>query len=233
MEDADLELAVDGAVWGAFGTSGQRCTASSRLIVHKAVYNQFLSQLTERTRTLKLGDGLDSNTHVGPVINPSQLNRIHEYTGIGKAEGVRVVCGGEIAAIENGWFYTPTIFADVHPQMRVAQEEIFGPVTSVIPVDSYEQAVEVANGIKYGLSSAIYTANVNRAFAAMRDLNTGIVYVNASTIGAEVHLPFGGTKQTGNGHREGGHVLDVFTEWKAIYVDYSGTLQRAQIDNQP
>jgi len=236
MEDADLELAVDGAVWGAFGTSGQRCTASSRLIVHKNIYSTFLSLLAERTRTLVLGDGLESSTQVGPVINQSQLQRIHEYTEIGKAEGARVICGGEIAGgegLQEGWFYTPTIFADVEPQMRVAQEEIFGPVTSVIPVDGYEQAIEVANGIKYGLSSAIYTANVNRAFTAMRDLNTGIVYVNASTIGAEVHLPFGGTKQTGNGHREGGHVLDVFTEWKAIYVDYSGTLQRAQIDNQP
>ena len=236
MDDANLDLAVDGAVWGAFGTSGQRCTASSRLVVHKNIYSDFTQRLVERARALKLGDGLDPDTQVGPVINESQLLRIHEYTEIGKAEGAKLLCGGEqgsaTTAHSDGWFYSPTVFADVEPQMRIAQEEIFGPTTCVIPVDSYEQAVEVVNGVKYGLSSAIYTASVNRAFAAMRDLATGIVYVNASTIGAEVHLPFGGTKQTGNGHREGGHVLDIFTEWKALYIDFSGTLQRAQIDNQ-
>jgi aldehyde dehydrogenase (NAD+) len=236
MDDADLDLAVDGAVWGAFGTSGQRCTASSRLVVHRRVYEDFTSRLVERAKALRLGDGLDETVHVGPVINESQLRRINDYVEIGKAEGARLLCGGEIArdgGLSDGWFYRPTVFADVTPAMRIAQEEIFGPVTCVLRVDSYEEAVEVVNGVKYGLSSAIYTADVNRAFTAMRDLQTGIVYVNASTIGAEVHLPFGGTKQTGNGHREGGHSLDVFTEWKALYVDYSGTLQRAQIDNQP
>jgi acyl-CoA reductase-like NAD-dependent aldehyde dehydrogenase len=236
MDDADLDLAVDGAVWGAFGTSGQRCTASSRLVVHKSVYDEFTFRLVARTKSLNLGDGLAESTRVGPVINETQLRRIHEYTEIGGAEGATLHCGGEIArgnGLDDGWFYRPTVFGDVDPQMRVAQEEIFGPTTCVIPVNSYEEAVEVVNGVKYGLSSSIYTANVNRAFAAMRDIQTGIVYVNASTIGAEVHLPFGGTKQTGNGHREGGHVLDVFTEWKALYIDYSGTLQRAQIDNQP
>lgn len=236
LDDADLDLAVDGAVWGAFGTSGQRCTASSRLVVHRAVYGDFTARLVERAKSLRLGDGQDESTQVGPVINETQLRRIHDYTEIGKAEGAALLCGGELArgdGLDDGWFYRPTVFGAVDPRMRIAQEEIFGPTTCVIPVGSYEEAVEVANGVKYGLSSSIYTSNVNRAFAAMRDLDTGIVYVNASTIGAEVHLPFGGVKQTGNGHREGGHALDAFTEWKALYIDFSGTLQRAQIDNQP
>ena len=230
MDDADLDLAVDGAVWGAFGTSGQRCTASSRLVVHKSVYREFTDKLVERARNLRLGEGLDESVDVGPVINETQLQRIHEYTEIGVSEGATLRCGGETAVSSKGWFYRPTVFADVRPEMRIAQEEIFGPTTSVIPVDSLEEALEVVNGVKYGLSSAIYTADVNRAFRAMRDIEAGIVYVNASTIGAEIHLPFGGIRQTGNGHREGGHVLDVFTEWKSIYVDYSGKLQRAQID---
>lgn len=233
MDDADLDLAVDGAVWGAFGTSGQRCTASSRIVVHKAVYAEFSRRLAERAKLLRLGDGLADSTDVGPVINETQLHRIHDYTEIGKGGGATLLCGGEMAGagdLAEGWFYTPTVFTDVDANMRIAQEEIFGPTTCVIPVRDYYEAVEVVNGVKYGLSSAIYTADVNRAFRAMRDLETGIVYVNASTIGAEVHLPFGGVKATGNGHREGGHVIDVFTEWKALYIDYSGKLQRAQID---
>ena len=233
MDDADLGLAVDGAVWGAFGTTGQRCTASSRLVVHKTVYREFTDQLVERARNLKLGDGLADSTDVGPVINETQIQRIHEYTEIGKEEGARLLCGGAIARegeLAGGWFYKPTVFADVESKMRVAQEEIFGPTTCVIPCDDLDEAIAIVNGIKFGLSSAIYTADVNRAFRAMRDIEAGIVYVNASTIGAEVHLPFGGIRQTGNGHREGGHVLDVFTEWKSLYIDYSGKLQRAQID---
>jgi acyl-CoA reductase-like NAD-dependent aldehyde dehydrogenase len=234
MDDADINLAVEGAVWGAFGTSGQRCTASSRLIVHQAVYSKFTSKLVDRAKALRLGDGLDASTDVGPVINEVQLRRIHEYTGIGLAEGAKLLCGGEIdrsGDCSEGWFYSPTVFADVDPKMRIAQEEIFGPTTCIIPTNSFDHAIAIVNGVQYGLSSAIYTADVSCAFQAMRDLNTGIVYVNASTIGAEVHLPFGGVKRTGNGHREGGHAIDVFTEWKSIYVDYSGTLQRAQIDN--
>ncbi len=233
MEDADLSLAVDGAVWGAFGTSGQRCTAASRLIVHESVYKPFTDMLAARASALRVGDGLDEDSQVGPVINSAQLDRIHDYTQIGLADGAKLLCGGERVSkgsLADGWFYSPTVFADVAPGMRIAQEEIFGPTTCIIPATSLDNALEIANGVRYGLSSAIYTQNVNIAFRAMRDLSTGIVYVNASTIGAEVHLPFGGTRATGNGHREGGHVLDVFTEWKSLYIDFSGTLQRAQID---
>jgi aldehyde dehydrogenase (NAD+) len=235
MEDADMNLAVDGAVWGAFGTSGQRCTAASRIVLHKPIYAAFAQQFVQRARALRLGDGLDSSTDVGPIINEAQLQRIHAYTEVGKAEGATLLCGGFIAtegALAEGWYYAPTVFGDVDPRMRIAQEEIFGPTTCLIPADNFEHALEIVNSVPYGLSSAIYTQDVNRAFAAMQNLETGIVYVNASTIGAEVHLPFGGMKNTGNGHREGGHVLDVFTEWKAIYIDYSGTLQRAQIDTE-
>lgn len=235
MDDADLELAVDGIVWGGYGTSGQRCTATSRVIVHRAVQEKLESLLLERIKTLTLGDGLDETVDVGPVINRSALNKIHGYVKIGKEEGARLLCGGEIAAdgkLAQGNFYQPTLFTDVAPTMRIAQEEIFGPVISIIPVGSLEEAIEVNNGVIYGLSSAIFTRDVNQVFAAMRDLDTGIVYINAGTTGAEIHLPFGGTKGTGNGHRDSGvAALDVFTEWKSIYVDYSGTLQRAQIDN--
>lgn len=233
MDDADLALAVDGAVWGAFGTAGQRCTASSRLIVHRRVYEEFANRLVERARALRLGDGLEESTDVGPLVNAAQLERVHSYREIGKREGARVACGGEPAReppLDAGWFYRPTVFLDVEPGMRIAQEEIFGPTTCVIPADDLEEAIEIANGVPYGLSSALYTRDVGRAFRALRDLRTGIVYVNSPTIGAEVHLPFGGTRRTGNGHREGAHVLDAFTEWKTLYVDYSGRLQRAQID---
>ncbi|MBI3075815.1 MAG: aldehyde dehydrogenase family protein [Deltaproteobacteria bacterium] len=234
MEDADLDLAVDGAVWSAFGTSGQRCTAGSRIIVHHDVVQAFTARLVDRARTLRLGNGLDEKTDLGPLINEAQLQRVHSYVKVGQEEGAELLCGGEVAAegeLARGYFYQPTVFANVKPAMRIAQEEIFGPVTAIIPVASFREAVEVVNGTQYGLSSSIYTRDVNRAFQAMREFNAGIVYVNAGTIGAEVHLPFGGTRATGNGHREGGEqVLDVFTEWKSIYVDYSGRLQKAQID---
>jgi acyl-CoA reductase-like NAD-dependent aldehyde dehydrogenase len=235
MDDADLELAVEGAVWGAFGTSGQRCTASSRIVVHKKVYKKFTQLLVERAKNLKVGDGQDARTDVGPVINADALNRILGYIEIGQKEDrAKLACGGkrlEGGAHSNGYFIEPTVFTDAAPQMRISQEEIFGPVTTVIPAGSLEEAVEIGNGVRYGLSASIYTADVNRAFHAMNEMYTGIFYVNSSTIGAEVHLPFGGTKATGNGHREAGtQVLDIFTEWKSIYVDYSGKLQRAQID---
>src|SRR5499427_570743 len=231
-----LELAVDGILWSAFGTSGQRCTAASRVIVQRGAYDELQSQLVERVEKLRLGPGWEDDTDIGPVINRTALEKIHSYTGIGKDEGAKLLTGGEIAGdgdLGKGFFYRPTVFADVDPQMRIAQEEIFGPTTALIPVSDLDEAISVSNGIKYGLSSSIFTKDVNAAFRAMRDLEAGITYVNAGTIGAEVHLPFGGTKDTGNGHREAGQAgLDVFTEWKSIYVDYSGHLQRAQIDTE-
>jgi alpha-ketoglutaric semialdehyde dehydrogenase len=234
LDDADLDLAVEGIVWSAFGTSGQRCTAASRVIVHEKVYDTLQSRLVERAERMRLGPGWEDETDVGPVINRAAIEKIDSYTKIGQEEGARLLTGGEIATegdLAKGFFYRPTIFGDVDAQMRIAQEEIFGPTTALIKVRDFDEAVRVANGIKYGLSSSIFTRDVNRAFRAMRDLQTGITYVNAGTTGAEVHLPFGGTKDTGNGHREAGQAaLDVFTEWKSIYVDYSGRLQRAQID---
>jgi alpha-ketoglutaric semialdehyde dehydrogenase len=234
MEDADLDLAVDGAIWGAFGTTGQRCTASSRIVVHRKIYREFVDRLAARAARLRVGNGPDENVDMGPAISESQLKTVSRYVGIGKEEGATLVSGGEVLSSGDharGYFHKPTVFADVTPEMRIAQEEIFGPVTAVIPCDSVEEAVRIANGVRYGLSASIYTRDVNRAFVAMRDIYTGIFYVNAPTIGAETHLPFGGTKETGNGHREAGVAgLDVFTEWKSIYVDYSGALQRAQID---
>ncbi len=235
MDDADLDLAVDGIVWSAFGTSGQRCTAASRVIAHERVYDELSGRLVRAAEAMQVGAGWEESTDLGPVINREALERIHAYTSIGRDEGARLLTGGEPArgnGLDNGFFYRPTIFADVEPEMRIAQEEIFGPTTALIRVGSFDEAIRVANGIEFGLSSSIFTRDVNRAFRAMRDLVAGITYVNAGTTGAEVHLPFGGTKQTGNGHREAGQAaLDVFTEWKSIYVDYSGKLQRAQIDN--
>jgi aldehyde dehydrogenase (NAD+) len=235
LDDADLDLAVEGIVWSAFGTSGQRCTAASRVIVEDGVYEQLQSRLVAAAERLRLGVGWDDATDVGPVINKPSLEKIHSYTEIGKQEGAHLLTGGEVASgdgLGKGFYYRPTIFGDVDPQMRIAQEEIFGPTTALIRVHDVDEAIRVSNGIKYGLSSSIFTRDVNKAFRAMRDLQAGITYINAGTIGAEVHLPFGGTKDTGNGHREAGQAaLDVFTEWKSIYVDYSGKLQKAQIDN--
>ena len=236
LDDADLDLAVDGIVWSAFGTSGQRCTAASRVIAQRGVYDELQKRLVERVEKLRLGPGWEDDSDIGPVINKRSLEKIHSYTEIGTGEGAKLLTGGEVASegdLGKGFFYRPTLFADVDPQMRIAQEEIFGPTTAIIPVADIDEAIRVANGIKYGLSSSIFTRDVNKAFRAMRDLEAGITYINAGTIGAEVHLPFGGTKDTGNGHREAGQAaLDVFTEWKSIYVDYSGKLQRAQIDTE-
>jgi acyl-CoA reductase-like NAD-dependent aldehyde dehydrogenase len=231
MDDADVDLAVEGIVWSAFGTSGQRCTAASRVIVHEAVYGELQSKLVAAAERLRLGPGWEDETDLGPLINRAALEKVHGYTRVGLDEGARLLTGGEPVADGPGFYYRPTVFADVEPRMRIAQEEIFGPTTALIPVASFEEAVTAANSVQYGLSSSIYTRDVNGAFRAMRDLQAGITYVNAGTIGAEVHLPFGGVKGTGNGHREAGQAaLDVFTEWKSIYVDYSGKLQRAQID---
>ena len=234
LDDGNLDLAIEGALWGTFGTTGQRCTATSRIILQKGIYKEFTSRLVDRARRLKIGNGLDESVEMGPAINENQLKTDLNYVQIGKNEGAKMLCGGnrlDSGKYRNGWFMEATVFADVDPKMRIAQEEIFGPVVSLIPCDDLEQAIEIANDIKYGLSSAIYTRDVNKAFMAMRDLYAGITYVNAPTIGAEVHLPFGGVKETGNGHREGGvGAIDFYTEWKSIYIDYSDKLQKAQID---
>ena len=232
-EDADLDLALDSVVWSAFGTSGQRCTAASRLVVHRSIHDAFLHRLQKRVSRLVLGDGLDDKTDVGPVINDRAVERIAAYAAIGRNEADLVI-GGEAATdgkLAKGSFFQPTIFTEVRPDARIAQEEIFGPVTSVIPVESWDEAVRVVNGVKYGLSTSLFTRDVNLAFRSIRDFDSGLGYVNHGTIGAEAHLPFGGTKATGNGHREVGQAaLDFFSEWKSVYIDYSGKLQRAQID---
>jgi aldehyde dehydrogenase (NAD+) len=234
MEDADLELAIDGCLWGGFGTSGQRCTAASRVVVHGAVYGRFVEQFVTRARALVVGDGMDEATQMGPSNSDAQLATVMKYVQIGRDEGATLACGGArltAGAFARGHFHEPTIFTDVQPSMRIAREEIFGPVVSVLRCESLDEAVAIANSVEYGLSASIYTRDINSAFTAMRDVYTGIFYVNAPTIGAEVHLPFGGTKNTGNGHREaGGAALDVFSEWKSVYIDFSGRLQRAQID---
>jgi aldehyde dehydrogenase (NAD+) len=234
LDDANLDLAIEGGLWGGFGTTGQRCTATSRIIVQKGIYSEFVEHYVERAKALKVGNGLDETTEMGPAINEGQLKTDLSYVDIGKAEGARLKCGGnrlDKGEYQNGYFMEPTVFIDVDRKMRIAQEEIFGPVVSIIACDDLEDAIEIANGIDYGLSSALYTKDVNKAFVAMRDLHAGITYINAPTIGAEVHLPFGGVKATGNGHREGGlGAIDFFSEWKSIYVDYSDRLQKAQID---
>jgi len=234
MNDADLSLALDGVIWSAFGTSGQRCTAASRLIVQRGILDELTERLIARTEALRLGHGLDEGTDVGPVVNHEQLARIDGYMEVARQEGATIACGGSIAnvgALAKGFFFRPTVLTDVKPTMRVAQEEIFGPVIAIIAVDSLEEAIAVNNDVPFGLSSSIYTRDVNQAFRAIEGITTGLLYVNAGTIGAEVHLPFGGTRGTGNGHREAGQAaLDTYTEWKTVFVDYSGKLQRAQID---
>jgi aldehyde dehydrogenase (NAD+) len=235
MDDANLDLALEGVLWGAFGTTGQRCTATSRLILHERIHDTFLGMLARRVEALRLGDGLLPTTDVGPLVNQGQLETVKSYVEIGLQQGAQVVTGGNIPKkkeLEHGWFYAPTIFAGVTPEHRIAKEEIFGPVLSVLKAKSLDDAVQILNNTIYGLSSSIYTRSVDNAFRAIRDMKAGITYINAPTIGAEAHMPFGGVKQTGNGHREGGWtVYDFFSEWKTVYVDYSGGLQRAQIDN--
>lgn len=236
MEDADLDLAVEGALWGAFGTSGQRCTATSRIIVHRAVAKKFTEIILKRASRLRIGDGLQKGVDLGPLINENQLKKVDRYVQIGRKEGARLLLGGhplKKGAYREGHFYPPTLFSEVKSTMRIAQEEIFGPVVGILTVKSIEEAIEVLNNSVYGLSSSIYTQNVNRAFQAIRDIRAGITYVNGPTIGAEVQLPFGGVKNSGSGHREAGKtVYDIFTEWKSVFVDYSSKLQKAQIDNK-
>lgn len=234
MEDADLELALEGALWGAFGTTGQRCTATSRLILHKPIKHAFLDMLAERVKKIKIGNGLDESTDMGPLVNEGQQETVMKYIEIGKKEGAKLLIGGDPLSggkYARGWFFEPTVFIDVKPNMRIAQEEIFGPVLSVIEASDLDEAITILNGTRYGLSSSLYTRDVNSAFKAIRDIEAGITYINGPTIGAEVQLPFGGVKDTGNGHREAAEtVLDIFSEWKSVYIDYSGKLQKAQID---
>jgi alpha-ketoglutaric semialdehyde dehydrogenase len=234
LDDANLDLAIEGGLWGAFGTTGQRCTATSRIIVQEGVYREFVNRYVEQARKLKVGNGLDESIDMGPAINERQLNSDLNYIEIGKNEGAKLKTGGkrlDQGDAKYGWFLEPTVFAEVDPKMRIAQEEIFGPVVSIMPCENLEHAIQIANDAQYGLSSSLYTRDVNQAFSAIRDLDAGITYINAPTIGAEVHLPFGGTKATGNGHREGGiGAIEFFSEWKAVYIDYSDRLQRAQID---
>jgi len=234
LDDADVDLAIEGAVWSAFGTSGQRCTAASRMIVHEAVAEPFTDQLVARAGALRLGDGLEIATDVGPVVSSDSIAKIQSYMEIGREEGAAIACGGSRAAgngLDCGYFFQPTVFTDVKPAMRIAQEEIFGPVTDVITCSDLDQAVAINNDVPYGLVAAIYTRDISKAFSALERIHTGMVYINAGTIGAEVHLPFGGTRATGNGHREAGQAaLDSYSEWKSVYVDYSGRLQKAQID---
>ena len=235
LDDADLDLALEGVLWGAFGTTGQRCTATSRLIVQRGVHDRFVAMLEGKARGLRLGDGRQPGTDVGPLIHDGSRDKVERYVEIGRGEGAELVTGGRRATggdLEHGQFFEPTIFTGVKPGSRLEQEEIFGPVLSVVRVDTVDEAFAVNNGVKYGLSSSVYTRDLNVAFRAMQELDNGITYVNAPTIGAEAHLPFGGVKQTGNGHREGGwEVYEFYSETKVCYVDYSGTLQRAQIDN--
>jgi aldehyde dehydrogenase (NAD+) len=235
MDDADLDLALDGVLWGAFGTTGQRCTATSRLLLHRKVHDRFLNRLVDAAERLRLGNGLEAGTDVGPLIHEAARQKVERYVKVGLDEGAELVSGGRRgtgARLAKGWFYRPTIFAGVRPRHRIALEEIFGPVLSVIRFSTFDEAVRINNSVKYGLSSSLYTRNVNLAFQALERLDNGITYINAPTIGAEAHLPFGGVKQTGNGHREGGwEVYEFYSETKVGYVDYSGTLQRAQIDN--
>ncbi len=233
MNDANLSLAVDAINWSAFGTTGQRCTATSRLIVQKGIKPKLIEALAEKAKTIKVGYGVLPDVQMGPLVNQKALNKVASYMDVAKTDGARIWVGGHRAEMDKGFFFLPTILDGVQQGMRVEQEEIFGPVLSVIEVESLEEAIHVNNSTAYGLSSSIFTENVNAAFRAIRDLTTGIVYVNHGTTGAEIQFPFGGTRGTGNGMREAGaSALDSFTEWKSVYVDFSGQLQRAQIDNR-
>jgi aldehyde dehydrogenase (NAD+) len=234
LADANLELALNGALWGAFGTTGQRCTATSRILLQASIAAEFTKEFVARAKALRVGNGLDETVEVGPQVNEAQIETSTRYVEIAIREGAELLTGGRALTDgihAGGHFFEPTVFSRVTPTMRIAREEVFGPVVSLIEFDTFEEAIEIANSIEYGLSTALYTKDVNRAFTAIRDLEAGITYINAPTIGAEVHLPFGGVKQTGNGHREGLGAIDFFTTWKSVYVDYSDKLQRAQIDN--
>jgi aldehyde dehydrogenase (NAD+) len=234
LDDANLDLALEGALWGGFGTTGQRCTATSRILLQKGIASRFTNRFVARAKSLKVGNGLAEGTEVGPQVNAAQIETSTKYAAIAQAEGAKLLAGGhplKEGLHAKGTFFAPTVFGSVAPTMQIAREEVFGPVVSLIEFSTFEEAIQIANSIDYGLSTALYTRDVNRAFTAIRDLEAGITYINAPTIGAEVHLPFGGVKQTGNGHREGAGAIDFYTTWKSVYIDYSDKLQRAQIDN--
>ena len=234
LDDANLDLALEGALWGGFGTTGQRCTATSRILLQKGIASRFTARFVARAKSLRVGNGLVEGTEVGPQVNAAQIETSTKYTAIAQAEGAKLLAGGHPITEglhAKGTFFAPTVFGSVTPSMQIAREEVFGPVVSLIEFSTFEEAIQIANSIDYGLSTALYTRDVNRAFTAIRDLEAGITYINAPTIGAEVHLPFGGVKQTGNGHREGLGAIDFYTTWKSVYIDYSDKLQRAQIDN--
>ena len=236
MPDADLDLVVDGAIFGGFGTAGQRCTSTSRLVVHRDVTDELVARIVARASELRVGDPMDPSTDVGPVITMDSAKRIAGMIERALAEGNELVLGGEIiepVGCDGGAFVAPTIVRGARRDSFIARNEVFGPVLAVLTVDGFDEAIDTVNDCEYGLSSAIYTHDVNLAMQAVHRLDTGIVYVNAPTIGAEIHLPFGGTKHTGNGYREAGtRGLEQFSETKSVYIDYSGRLQKAQIDNR-
>jgi alpha-ketoglutaric semialdehyde dehydrogenase len=231
LDDANFDLAVQAITWSAYGTTGQRCTATSRLIVQSGIKAKLVDALIEKAKEIVVGDGLNPETKMGPLVNAKALHKVTSYMDVAKADGVKIVAGGSRGNFDKGYFFMPTLFDGVKAGMRVEQEEIFGPVLSVVEVQTFEEAIHVNNNTAYGLSSSIFTENVNAAFRAIRDITTGIVYINHGTTGAEIQFPFGGTRGTGNGMREAGQAgLNSFTEWKSVYIDYSGRLQRAQID---
>lgn len=236
MEDADIDLAVDGAIWAAFGTTGQRCTAASRLIVHEKVYKEFKDKIVKKAHALKVGYALDDKIEMGPLVNLDAVRKVQNYVQIAKvADKAKLLCGGKRLTkgkYKNGYFFEPTIYENVTPKMRIFKEEIFGPVTALTKARNFKEAIELANAVDYGLSSSMFTSNINYAEKAAELLETGLVYINTSTIGAEIQTPFGGVKDTGNGHRDAGGrggAIDTFSEIKVVSVDYSGKIQKAQM----
>ena len=226
MEDADLDLAVESTAQGAFGSTGQRCTATSRAVVVDDVADEFVERIAARARSMRIGDGSDPASEVGPVVDSSQFKSVLSYMDIGKEDGATLVCGGEPASgsgLRKGYFIQPTVFDRVTPDMRIAREEIFGPILSVLRVRNFEEAMLVANDSEYGLSSSIFTNDAARIFRFVDEIETGMTHINSPTTGGEAHVPFGGSKATGIGEREqGSTALDFYTELKVVYVDYTG-----------